>query len=83
VLAGFQNLLRLPYKFTDSMERQEMAYANLRECSGGQPTYHVEIYYDGQGECYFRDGCKGKLPLSVFLVINDNPYGLMFSLSFL
>jgi hypothetical protein len=26
---------------------------------------------------------KGKLPLSVFLVINDNPYGLMFSLSFL
>jgi hypothetical protein len=27
--------------------------------------------------------CKGKLPLSVFLVINDNPYGLMFSLSFL
>jgi hypothetical protein len=28
-------------------------------------------------------GCKGKLPLSVFLVINDNPYGLMFLLSFL
>jgi hypothetical protein len=27
--------------------------------------------------------CKGKLPLSVFLVINDNPYGLMFSLRFL
>jgi hypothetical protein len=27
--------------------------------------------------------CKGKLPLSVFLVINDNPYGLIFSLSFL
>jgi hypothetical protein len=27
--------------------------------------------------------CKGKLPLSVLLVINDNPYGLMFSLSFL
>jgi hypothetical protein len=27
--------------------------------------------------------CKGQLPLSVFLVINDNPYGLMFSLSFL
>jgi hypothetical protein len=30
-----------------------------------------------------RGRCKGKLPLSVFLVINDNPYGLMFSLSFL
>jgi hypothetical protein len=24
--------------------------------------------------------CKGTLPLSMFLVINDNPYGLMFSL---
>jgi hypothetical protein len=27
--------------------------------------------------------CKGKLPLSVFLVINVNLYGLMFSLSFI
>ena len=25
--------------------------------------------------------CKGTLPLCVVLVINDNPYGLMFSLS--
>jgi hypothetical protein len=56
MLAGTQNLLRLPSKFTDSMEGQEMAYAKLRECSGGQPTYRVEIYYDGQGECYFHDG---------------------------
>jgi hypothetical protein len=38
------------------MEGQEMAYAKLRECSGGQPTYRVEVYYDGQGGCYFRDG---------------------------
>jgi hypothetical protein len=30
-----------------------------------------------------RKYCKGKLPLSVLLVINDNPYVLMFSLSFL
>jgi hypothetical protein len=56
VLAGAQNLLCLPSKFTDSMEGQEMAYAKLRECSGGQPKYRVEIYYDGQGVCYFRDG---------------------------
>jgi hypothetical protein len=40
----------------DSMEGQEMAYARLRECSDGQPTYHVEVYYDGQGVCYFRNG---------------------------
>jgi hypothetical protein len=38
------------------MEGQEMAYAKLRECSGGQPSYRVEVYYDSQGVCYFRDG---------------------------
>jgi hypothetical protein len=37
------------------MEGQEMAHATLRECSVGQPKYHVEAYYDGQGVCYFRD----------------------------
>jgi hypothetical protein len=30
-----------------------------------------------------RTHCKGKLPLNVFLEMNDNPYGLVFSLSFL
>jgi hypothetical protein len=38
------------------MEGQEMAYATLRECSVGQPKYCVEVYYDGSGVCYFRDG---------------------------
>jgi hypothetical protein len=56
VLAGARDLLRLPSQFTSSMEDQEMAYAKLRECSGGQPTYRVEVYYDVQGVCYFRDG---------------------------
>jgi hypothetical protein len=55
VLAGAWDLLRLPSKFTDSMEGQEMAHAKLRECSDGQPMYRVEVYYDGQGVCYFRD----------------------------
>jgi hypothetical protein len=35
---------------------------------------------DATAEGDFLHCCKGKLPLSVFLVINDNPYGLMFSL---
>jgi hypothetical protein len=56
VLAGARDRLRLPTQFTSSMEDKEMAYAKLRECSGGQPTYRVEVYYDGQGVCYFRDG---------------------------
>jgi hypothetical protein len=56
VLAGAQDLLCLLTQFTSSMEDQEMAYSKLRECSGGQPTYRVEVYYDGQGVCYFHDG---------------------------
>jgi hypothetical protein len=56
VLAGARDHLRLPTQFTSSMEDQEMAYSKLRECSGSQPTYRVEVYYDSQGVCYFRDG---------------------------
>jgi hypothetical protein len=56
MLAGAKDLLRLPSQFMESMEGQEMAYATLRECSIGQPKYRVEVYYDGKGVCYFRDG---------------------------
>jgi hypothetical protein len=38
------------------MEGQEVAYAMPRECSIGQPKYRVEVYYDGEGVCYFCDG---------------------------
>jgi hypothetical protein len=38
------------------MEGQEMAYATLQECSIGQPKYRIEVYYDGEGVRYFRDG---------------------------
>jgi hypothetical protein len=56
VLAGARDILRLPTQFMSSMEDQETAYAKLWECSSGQPTYRVEVYYDGQGVCYFHDG---------------------------
>jgi hypothetical protein len=56
VLARARDLLHLPSQFVESMEGQEMAHATLRECSVGQPRYHVEVYYDGKGECYFHDG---------------------------
>ena len=39
------------------------------------PLIVVVINYQNGGDC------KGTLPLCVVLVINDNPYGLMFSLS--
>jgi hypothetical protein len=57
VLARAKDRLSLPSQFMEAMEGQEMAYTTLRECSVGQPRYHVEVYYDGEGECYFRDGC--------------------------
>jgi hypothetical protein len=38
------------------MEGQEMAYTILQECNAGQPKYRVEVYYDGEGKCYFRNG---------------------------
>jgi hypothetical protein len=51
VLAGAKDHFRLPSQFVEVMEGQEMAYAMLRECSIGQPRYHVKVYYDGEGEC--------------------------------
>jgi hypothetical protein len=56
VLAGCGDRLRLPSKFVEAMEGQELARTVMQECSAGQPTYEVEVYYDGEGKCYFRDG---------------------------
>jgi hypothetical protein len=48
--------LHMPAKFMEAMEGQDLARAVVQECSGGQPMYEVEVYYDGEGKCYFRDG---------------------------
>jgi hypothetical protein len=56
VLTGARDHLRLPSQFMEAVEGQEMAYATMRECSIGQPRYHVKVYYDGEAECYFRNG---------------------------
>jgi hypothetical protein len=40
------------------------------------PLIEIVINYQNGGDC------KDKLPLSVFLVIDDNPYGLMFFIEF-
>jgi hypothetical protein len=56
VLVGAKDRLCLPSQFVEAMDGQEMAYATLRECSMGQPRYRIEVYYDGEGECYFYDG---------------------------
>jgi hypothetical protein len=67
--------------FVVFLEAQEVARAD-----GNAEEDEVAVRGDDPrqlGELEGRQACKGKLPLSVFLVINDNPYGLMLSLSFL
>jgi hypothetical protein len=56
VLAGCADRLRLPSKFVEAMEGQELACAVVQECSTGQPMCEVKVYYDGEGKCYFRNG---------------------------
>jgi hypothetical protein len=45
--------LPLNFKFMDGRELRE---AVLREKSGGRTPYEVEVWYDGDGEQYFKGG---------------------------
>jgi hypothetical protein len=38
------------------MDGHELQVAMLREESGGETPYEVEVYYGGRGEMYFRGG---------------------------
>jgi hypothetical protein len=57
-IAGAQSheIQRVPLKFTNFMDGQELREAVLREHSGGGTPYEVEVWYDGDGEMYFRGG---------------------------
>jgi hypothetical protein len=46
----------VPLKFTEFMDECELREAILQEESGGGSPYEVEVYYDGNGEMYFRGG---------------------------
>jgi hypothetical protein len=48
--------LLLPFCFIDTMGGSMLIHAIVEECSGGQPLYPVEIYHDGEGKSYLRDG---------------------------
>jgi hypothetical protein len=45
---------RVPLKFTEFMDGQELSETILREESGEGSPYKVEVYYDGDGEMFFR-----------------------------
>jgi hypothetical protein len=47
---------RMPLKFTKFMDGQELREAILREESGEGSPYEVEVYYNGDGEMFFRGG---------------------------
>ena len=61
------NLLYTTYSRISCVLASNIHYIN--------PLVEIVINYQNGGDC------KGKMPLCVVLVINDNPYGLMFSLS--
>jgi hypothetical protein len=57
-IAGAQcrEIQRVALKFTKFMDGRELREAILREHSGGGTPYEVEVWYDGDGEMYFRGG---------------------------
>jgi hypothetical protein len=55
-MAQCREIQRLPLDFTKFMDRRELREAVLREQSGGGIPYEVEVWYDGNGEKYFRGG---------------------------
>jgi hypothetical protein len=54
--AQCREIQRVPLKFTKFMDGQELREAVLREHSGGGTPYEVEVWYDGDGEMYFKGG---------------------------
>jgi hypothetical protein len=54
--AQCHEIQRVPLKFTKFMDGRELREAVLREHSGGRTPYKVEVWYDGDGEMYFKGG---------------------------
>jgi hypothetical protein len=55
-MAQCREIQRLPLNFTNFMDGRELREAVLREQSGSGIPYEVEVWYDGNGEQYFRGG---------------------------
>jgi hypothetical protein len=57
-IAGAQcrEIQRVPLKFTKFMDGRELREAVLHEHSGGGTPYEVEVWYDEDGEMYFKGG---------------------------
>jgi hypothetical protein len=51
-----REIQRLPLNFTNFMDGRELREAVLRDQSGSGVPYEVEVWYDSDGEQYFRGG---------------------------
>jgi hypothetical protein len=51
-----REIQRVPLKFTKFMDGRELREAVLHEHSGGETPYELEVWYDGDGEMYFKGG---------------------------
>jgi hypothetical protein len=54
--AQCREIQRVPLKFTNFMDGRELREAVIRKHSRGGTPYEVEVWYDGDGEMYFRGG---------------------------
>jgi hypothetical protein len=54
--AQCREIQRVPLKFTKFMDGRELWEAVLREHSRGRAPYEVEVWYNGDGEMYFKGG---------------------------
>jgi hypothetical protein len=54
--AQCREIQRVPLKFSEFMDGWELREAVLREHSGGGTPYEVEVWYNRDGEMYFRGG---------------------------
>jgi hypothetical protein len=54
--AQCREIQRVPLKFIEFMDGRELCEAVLREHSSGGTPYEVEVWYDRDGEMYFRGG---------------------------
>jgi hypothetical protein len=54
--AQCREIQQVPLKFTEFMDGRELREAILREHSGAGTPYKVEVWYDRDGEMYFRGG---------------------------
>jgi hypothetical protein len=54
--AQCREIQRVTLKFAEFMDGRELREGILHEHSGGGTPYEVEVWYDGDGEMYFRGG---------------------------